>query len=95
MFETNRRLRKQVDDLKIENEELRNKLILCNNLQSLDLRVCKDFHCIGCKHVIMADYELPIVVLGCQIGGSCAKFEPNELYKKFHYDRCCNSGNEP
>lgn len=95
MFETKRRLLKEIDELRSENNELRNRLVLCNNLQSLDLRTCKDFHCIGCKYAVVPDDKLPVVVLGCKIGGSCANFEPNELYKKFHYDRGSNPGNEP
>lgn len=87
MFETKRKLKRENAELKARIKELSNKLRTCHNLQSDDLHQCKDFKCIGCQHAIVTDDILPIVLLGCKIGGNCAKFEPNELYKISHYDR--------
>ena len=87
MYQTKRQLKRENEELKAHIKKLRDKLQACNNLQSDDLHQCKDFYCIGCEHAIVTDHLLPIVLLGCKIGAKCPRFEPNELYKNFHYDR--------
>ncbi len=73
MFQTKKRLRE-------ENQRLRERLHRCNNLQSPDLHPCKDMNCYGCKHVIIPDDKLPIVVLGCEIGAKCLNYTPNGFF---------------
>lgn len=80
-------LKRENEELKARIKELCDKLRACNNIQPDDLHQCKDFKCIGCTHSIVTDNILPIVLLGCRIGGDCVNFEPNGLYKQFFYNR--------
>lgn len=76
MFQTRKQLIK----------DLREKLRKCNNLQTPDLKPCKDMYCILCEHCVMPDDRFPIVMLGCKIGAKCANFSPNAIYKQLSND---------
>lgn len=67
MFQTRKQLKRDI-------AELKEKLRKCNNLQTPDLKPCKDMYCILCEHCVMPDDRFPIVMLGCKIGAKCANF---------------------
>lgn len=81
MFKTRKQLKQDVADLK-------EKLRKCNNLQTPDLKPCKDMNCIMCEHCVMPDDHFPIVMLGCKAGAKCVNFSPNMIYNQLRkYDR--------
>ena len=84
MFQTKKQLRK-------ENQWLKDRLRRCNNLQTPDIHPCKDLNCYGCKHVVVPDDKLPIIILGCRIGAKCSNYAPNGLFN----DNSKSADNEP
>ena len=83
MFKTKRKLLK-------ENQLLKERLQKCNNLKTPDIHPCKDLNCYGCKHVVVPDDRLPIVILGCKIGARCSNYESNGFFN----DNGDHAGNE-
>lgn len=75
MFQTRKQLKRDIADLK-------EKLRKCNNLQTPDLRPCKDMYCIMCEHCVMPDDRFPLVMLGCKVGAKCGNFSPNAIYNQ-------------